>query len=46
VNVLSGLSLGNCSVGIISHVGALKERIERKLVVKKTTQGSCVELST
>ena len=42
VNVLSGLSLGDCSVGIISHVGALKERIERRLTVKKTPQGSTV----
>ena len=44
LNVLSGLSLGDCSVGIISHVGALKSRIERKLIVKKTPAGSTVSL--
>ena len=44
VGVLAGLSLGECSVGIISHVGALKNRIERKLTVKKSPQGSTVSL--
>ena len=44
LNVLSGLSLGDCSVGIISHVGALKSRIERKLILKKTPAGSTVSL--
>ncbi|MBE6659300.1 MAG: SMC family ATPase [Ruminococcaceae bacterium] len=44
IQVLSGLSLGDCSVGIISHVGALKSRIERKLIVRKTTRGSAVAL--
>ncbi len=44
LNVLSGLSLGDCSVGIISHVGALKSRIERKLIVKKTPAGSTVSM--
>ncbi len=44
LNVLSGLSLGDCSVGIISHVGALKSRIERKLIVTKTPRGSTVRV--
>lgn len=44
LSVLSGLSLGDCSVGIISHVGALKSRIERKLIVRKTPQGSTVSV--
>ena len=44
ISVLSGLSLGDCSVGIISHVGALKSRIERKLIVRKTPQGSRVSV--
>ena len=43
VGVLAGLSLGDCSVGIISHVGALKNRIDRKLIVRKTPGGSTVQ---
>lgn len=44
LGVLAGLSLGDCSVGIISHVGALKSRIDRKLIVKKTPAGSTVSM--
>jgi len=44
LGVLAGLSLGDCSVGIISHVGALQSRIERKLIVRKTPGGSTVSM--
>lgn len=42
VNALNKLTEGSCSVGIISHVAELKERIDKKLVVKKGREGSCV----
>ena len=45
IRVLSGLTEGNRLVGIISHVGALKDRIDRQVVVHKArTGGSTVEL--
>ena len=43
--MLSGLTEGDRLVGIISHVGALKDRIDRQVVVRKArTGGSTVEL--
>ncbi len=48
VKALSGLAKGSRMVGIISHVGELKERIEKKIVVKKQQKdgkiGSVVEI--
>ena len=45
IRVLAGLTEGNRLVGIISHVGALKDRIDRQVVVHKNrTGGSTVEL--
>ena len=45
IRVLAGLTEGDRLVGIISHVGALKERIDRQVVVKKARSGgSTVEL--
>lgn len=44
VNTLSKLADSSRSVGIISHVPELKERIEKKLIVKKSRRGSCVFL--
>ena len=45
IRVLAGLTEGDRLVGIISHVGALKERIDHQVVVKKArTGGSTVEL--
>ncbi|EJW96372.1 exonuclease SbcC [gut metagenome] len=38
VNTLIGLSDANRLVGIISHVAALKERIDKKIVVKNSRQ--------
>ena len=45
IRVLSGLTEGDRLGGIISHVGALKDRIDRQVVVHKArTGGSTVEL--
>ena len=45
IRVLAGLTEGDRLVGIISHVGALKDRIDRQVVVHKgRTGGSTVEL--
>ena len=45
IRVLSGLTEGDRLVGIISHVGALKDRIDRQIVVHKArTGGSTIEL--
>lgn len=50
VKALHGLAEGNRMVGIISHVGELKERIENKIVVTKCRNrdgvGSRVEVVT
>ena len=43
--ILQRLADGQKMVGIISHVGALKDRIDRQVVVHKArTGGSTVEL--
>ena len=45
MRVLAGLTEGDRLVGIISHVSALKDRIDRQVVVHKArTGGSTVEL--
>ena len=45
IRVLAGLTEGDRLVGIISHVSALKDRIDRQVVVRKArTGGSTVEL--
>ena len=44
ISVLSALTSGNRTVGIISHVAELKERIDKKLVVKKSVSGSEISL--
>lgn len=45
VRILAGLSGGRRLVGIISHVGGLKEQIDKQIVVtKKRTGGSEVKL--
>ena len=45
VNELVRLSEGNRIVGIISHVGELKERIDKKIIVtKKRTGGSEIKI--
>ncbi|MBQ8412665.1 MAG: hypothetical protein IJX12_03535, partial [Lachnospiraceae bacterium] len=44
IDILSELSAGDnmmvCSVGIISHVEMLKERIDNKIVVERGIKGS------
>ena len=44
VAVLQTLADGHCLVGIISHVGALKQRIDRKLIIEKRHEGSHIRL--
>ena len=44
IKTLVGLTTGNRIVGIISHVNELKERIDRQIVIKKTSKGSSIEL--
>lgn len=39
LKVLTGLAQSNLLVGIISHVGELKERIDKQIVVKKEKSG-------
>lgn len=42
IGILSELTGGSRSVGIISHVQELKERIDKRIVVKKNLKGSSV----
>ncbi len=44
VQTLVGLAEGDRLVGIISHVGELKERIDRKIIIDKTIAGSTARL--
>lgn len=44
IATLHGLTTGNRLVGIISHVSELKERIDKKVVVKKEMTGSTIKL--
>lgn len=44
IQTLVGLAEGDRLVGIISHVGELKERIDRKIVIDKTIAGSTAHL--
>lgn len=44
INILYNLTEGNRIVGIISHVGELRNRIDKKIVVKKGIKGSSVEI--
>lgn len=47
INTLAGLSETNKLIGIISHVGELKEKIDKQVVVRKTKAGgSFVEIVT
>ncbi len=39
INALSGLTEGNRLVGIISHVGELKQRIDKQIIVTKQKSG-------
>ncbi len=44
IDVLNALTNGDRLVGIISHVSELRERIDKKIVVKKDISGSDIKL--
>lgn len=44
IAVLNNLTEGNRLVGIISHVSELKERIDKKIIVKKGMDGSRIQV--
>ncbi|HHV12741.1 MAG TPA: SMC family ATPase [Clostridiales bacterium] len=44
IETLNTLTTGNRLVGIISHVGELKERIDKKIVITKRPDGSSLTL--
>lgn len=45
ITTLASLTAGNRLVGIISHVTELKERIDRKVIIRTGVTGSRIELS-
>jgi exonuclease SbcC len=45
IATLASLTAGNRLVGIISHVSELKERIDRKVIIRAGVTGSRIELS-
>ena len=42
IEILDSLATGNRLVGIISHVNELKERIDKKIIIHKTMEGSTI----
>lgn len=44
INTLASLIDGNKLIGIISHVTELKDRIDKKIIVSKSANGSSIEL--
>lgn len=44
MDVLASLADGKRLIGIISHVSELKQRIDQKLIIQKTRQGSVIRL--
>jgi DNA repair protein SbcC/Rad50 len=44
LNTLNNLTEGNRLIGIISHVAELKERIDKKIIIYKTNNGSDVKI--
>lgn len=44
IQTLVGLAEGNRLIGIISHVEELKERIDKQIVIEKTTAGSTLKV--
>lgn len=44
IDILSGLSGKNRMIGIISHVSALKNRIDKKIEITKTINGSTIKI--
>lgn len=46
VDVLASLADGKRLIGIISHVSELKQRIDQKVIIQKTLQGSVIRMET
>lgn len=46
MHVLSELASGDCLVAIISHVEELEKRIEQRIEVKASSEGSSVQVVT
>ena len=44
VEVLTSLSQSDRMVGIISHISELKDRIDKKIIVKRAAAGSSIEM--
>lgn len=44
VEVLTSLSQSDRMVGIISHISELKDRIDKKIIVKRAAEGSSIEM--
>ena len=44
MDILAGLSGKNRMIGIISHVNTLKNRIEKKIEITKTMNGSTIKI--
>lgn len=44
IETLNSLAIGNRFVGIISHVSELKERIDKKILIEKSIEGSRLRL--
>jgi exonuclease SbcC len=44
IETLNSLAIGNRFVGIISHVSELKERIDKKILLEKSMEGSSLRL--
>jgi exonuclease SbcC len=44
INTLNQLSNNNKLIGIISHVTELKERIDKKIIITKTQEGSNIKI--
>ncbi len=45
VETLNALTTGDRLVGIISHVNELKERIDKKIIIEKTMEGSHLKIN-
>ena len=44
IETLNSLTMGNRLVGIISHVSELKDRIDKKILIEKSMEGSRLQL--
>ena len=44
ISLLDSLADGKRMIGIISHVDALKQRIDKKIIINKTNNGSIINI--